>query len=229
LLSQAFLIDGASPFGWNDFAVCVPTMKTLHVAAVRMGVVAGILLGLVCYPAYLYGDRRDVRALMDTRSIGQALQTYKVNNGHFPQSLHVLTERQPDGNAALLKPSALRDPWGQPYHFDPGQLHPETGAPLVWSDGEPGDPDGKITNWQEELKLKQSFWQKPGIQALWMVLVIVFVVVLVYVRCRYFAEDTGLRSIREWARFGIDALIVTLICLLVVGLLRYLWVPTVLD
>ena len=192
-------------------------MKTMHVVAAKLFVVAVILLGAICCPPNLYGDRRDARAMMDTRSIAQALQTYEVNNGHFPQSLQELTKRQPNGNAALLKPSALLDPWNQPYHFDPGQLHPETGAPLVWSDGEPGDPDGKITNWQE--RLKQSFWEKVDIPVLWVVLVVVIVAGLVCGRRKYFTED-GFLS--EWA-IAIDLLIVEL----VFGLLCYLAMPRI--
>jgi hypothetical protein len=169
-------------------------MKTMNVVAAKLFVVAAILLGTICCPPYLYGYRRDERALMDTRSIAQALQTYEVNNGHFPQSLQELTKRQPNGNAALLKPSALLDPWNQPYHFDPGQLHPETGAPLVWSDGEPGDADGMITNWQEGLKL--SFWQTINHPAIWLALVIVIVAGYVPVRRKYFVEGSFLE---EWA------------------------------
>jgi hypothetical protein len=154
----------------------------------KMSVVAGILLGIVCCPARLHGDTLENRARMDLSSIEKALQTFKVNNGHYPQSLQELTERQPNGSAALLKAHAIRDPWGQPYHFDPGQLDPERGVPLVWSDCEPGQANRKIANWGEYSTRKPSLLER--IRPVYTPVLLGALVGLLFVRWRYFKEGT---------------------------------------
>ena len=184
-------------------------MEIIVVVAIIL-ILAGA--GIFVYTGVL-ADTRVNRAKMDVHSIEQAVQTYKVNNGYYPQTLQELTQRQPNNSAALLKPHAIINPWNQPYHFDAGLLHPETGAPLVWSDGEPGDPDGKITSWQEELK--RSFWEKVDVPALWLALVAIIVTGLIHLRRKFFVADT---FPAQRARLVIDLVNV----LLVFGLWCYL-------
>jgi hypothetical protein len=145
--------------------------------------------------------------------IEKALLTFKVKNGFFPQTLQELADRQPDGSAALLKTQALIDSWGQPYQYDPKQLDPESGTPLIWSDaGEPGNPDRKIANWPEPAP--PTYWEEHR-PLIWMSLLAAFLVGLVYVRCRYFQEGKlpGWKS--RLTQVGIEVLVVTFGCLLV--------------
>jgi len=63
-----------------------------------------------------------------------------------PQSLEELVTPT-DGNAPILKPEALIDPWGRQYQYVfPGQHNPD--EPDIWSQGpNPGDESSKIGNW----------------------------------------------------------------------------------
>ena len=63
----------------------------------------------------------------------------------LPTSLQQLVESQ-NGDDPILEKSALIDPWDQPYHYNAEMRHPETGAPLIWSDGPPGK-EKTISNW----------------------------------------------------------------------------------
>src|SRR5205823_2932065 len=86
------------------------------------------------------------RAKFDTKTLEKAATIYKQNFGEWPESLEVLAKDQPDGRAAFIDPANLVDPWGTPYHYDPKQLHPETGVPQIWTDGPPGSA-GRFANW----------------------------------------------------------------------------------
>jgi hypothetical protein len=199
-------------------------MKTLHAFAGRVGVVAGTLLGVVGYPTHLYGDTRENRARMDLSSIEKALLTFQIKHGHYPHSLEELTQRHPDDSSALLKSHALRDPWNQPYHYDPGQLHPETGIPLVWTDGDPGKPTCKIANWGEQGVTEPSFWHSLRNQAIWISILVTVVIGLAYGRSAYFKEAT----IGSWqsrgVQVGIEIAIVVLGVVLLAGcILVFAW------
>jgi hypothetical protein len=148
-------VDEGSQCGWL-------AMKTPHVVLAKMFVVAGIMLGMVCCAGCSHGEGRRSRAKIDISTIERALATFYRNYKHFPHSLQDLTERQPDSSPALLLNWHLWDPWNQPYQFDPCQLHPETGAPLIWSDGEPGQPDTMITNWDREPQPRSAAGEQNG-------------------------------------------------------------------
>jgi hypothetical protein len=88
------------------------------------------------------------RAKVDVQTLDKAVQTYIVKNGKSPATLQELTQRTPDGGAALLKETALIDPWGNPYQYDPNQLNPYNATPKIWTNGDPAQ-GGKtpISNW----------------------------------------------------------------------------------
>jgi Type II secretion system (T2SS), protein G len=87
--------------------------------------------------------------MMDVKNIEKAMEIYNLRNNQYPQSIDVLVSRQPDGSPALLEQAVMLDPWGHPYTMNPGELHPTTGKPHVYSNGRPGS--GLIIgNWQGE-------------------------------------------------------------------------------
>jgi hypothetical protein len=93
------------------------------------------------------------RARIDVKTLTTAVETYYVRDGVYPASLQVLTQKQPDGGAAFLSAKALIDPWGRPYVYEPGTLHPTKGTPLIYSHGpRPGDKAGRIANWSVKKK-----------------------------------------------------------------------------
>jgi general secretion pathway protein G len=92
---------------------------------------------------------REQRAQMDVKSLEKAVQVYYVRHGQNPPDLQTLCQRQSDGSPALLDQRALLDPWNQPYIFEPGNLHPLTAVPHIYSQGPPGM--GKMfSNWPGE-------------------------------------------------------------------------------
>jgi hypothetical protein len=88
-----------------------------------------------------------MRAKNDIKRIEQALVTFRVNNGYYPESLTALAEKQPNKGPPLLSKQALFDPWGWPYQYDPNNLQPKTDMPHVYSPGEPGT-NQTINNWE---------------------------------------------------------------------------------
>jgi hypothetical protein len=105
---------------------------------------------LLCIQNRAYGDSRGGRARLDVMTLDQAVTAWRLKYGALPPNLQIMTERHPDGSPALIKDLyALIDPWNEPYHYDPNQLCPESGKPLIWCDGPPGVSNGKMANWGE--------------------------------------------------------------------------------
>jgi hypothetical protein len=87
-----------------------------------------------------------IQARIDVKSLEQAVAAYEVKNGQRPLSLQILAEKQADGGPAYIKDTLLRDPWRQLYIYEPNTLHPNTGVPLIMSQGPPGQKM-PIRNW----------------------------------------------------------------------------------
>jgi hypothetical protein len=73
----------------------------------------------------------------------EACDQYNMNNGSFPPSLQALAQQQPNGGLPLVQVDALKDPWGQPYSYDPsgqrnGGMHAD-----IWVQR----PAGQVGNW----------------------------------------------------------------------------------
>jgi hypothetical protein len=86
------------------------------------------------------------RARLDVKALDSAVLAYKTRYGDLPPSLELLADVQPDGGPAFLDISVLHDPWGQPYGYSPGILHPTTKKPLIISSGAPGQ-NKVVVNW----------------------------------------------------------------------------------
>lgn len=76
-------------------------------------------------------------------ALTSAADTYKLNNGDWPPSLEALAQPQPNGGAPILDPDALRDPFGQPYGYDPSGNRNGGIRPDIWCNR----PSGQIGNW----------------------------------------------------------------------------------
>jgi len=124
-------------------------------------VILGLLATLVIPRVVGRGEEaKRTAALVQIRSIEQALELYKLDNGFYPsteQGLEALVTR-PSGSpepqnyrdGGYMKKIPL-DPWGRPYVYRcPGE-HGETDILSFGPDGEEGG-EGKnrdITNWEE--------------------------------------------------------------------------------
>jgi hypothetical protein len=76
--------------------------------------------------------------------IENAVASYKLKKGEFPETLEVLTQ----GKTAALEKKDLIDPWDKQYQYGPTILS-ATGKPRIWT----VRPDKKeIANWDKEKK-----------------------------------------------------------------------------
>ena len=115
-------------------------MEVLVVAAIIV-ILAGV--GGVVYTNYLEKARED-KAYLDVKLLSEQIELYRVNNGAYPTDLRVLTVIQQDGKPAILEESHLMDPWGNLYQYNPGDVHPQTLKPHVFTTA----PSGRaIANW----------------------------------------------------------------------------------
>ena len=85
-------------------------------------------------------------AKIQLRNLTNALDTFKVASGEYPPDLRELTQSQ-DGRAPLVPASALVDPWGQPYLYDPLGPKNQGKRPDVWTVRPGGDGTATIGNW----------------------------------------------------------------------------------
>jgi hypothetical protein len=89
-----------------------------------------------------------VDAWSGVQTIDVAVNSYRINEGAYPQTLQELAAEVPGGRRALLDVKSLIDPWGRAYVYEPNTLDPLTRRPLIYSQGpRPGDPAGRIRNW----------------------------------------------------------------------------------
>ncbi|HYV37502.1 MAG TPA: type II secretion system protein GspG [Gemmataceae bacterium] len=127
-------------------------MKSLVTLAIAIG------FFMLCIQNRAYGDSRVSRTRHQVMTLDHAVNAYRLRNGALPPNLAIMTERQPDGGPALLiDNNSIVDPWSQPFHYDPNQLCPESGKPLIWSDGPPGVSNAKIANWGEGSIYRSQF------------------------------------------------------------------------
>jgi len=117
-------------------------MEVLVVVAILV-VLAGV--GGVIYMRYL-DEAKVNRARLDIHAIEEVVLSYKTSNSEFPPNLALLTQPQ-DNGPAYLEQSAIIDPWGHEYGYEPNTLNPLTGKPLITSNG-PGGGAPPIRNWQ---------------------------------------------------------------------------------
>jgi general secretion pathway protein G len=116
-------------------------MEIIVVVAIIL-ILAGA--GALVLPRFL-ADANVSRAKTDVLALEKAIGAYQAKYGVYPQNLEILAES--DGtNPAYIKESLLKDPWQQPYIYEPGNLHPKTKIPHIYSAGAPGTGQ-IIANW----------------------------------------------------------------------------------
>lgn len=90
----------------------------------EMLIVVAIIVALAGISGfYLFGALADSQeGTAKTQVSGpltQAVQSYYLNNQHWPNDLTVLLQRDENGKGPYLdNPDVLRDPWKQPYQYD---------------------------------------------------------------------------------------------------------------
>jgi hypothetical protein len=66
-------------------------------------------------------------ARLKAQTLGQATLSFIINNGKSPEQLVELLQKNDLGGPYLKSASALVDPWGQPFQFNPDAVQPGTG------------------------------------------------------------------------------------------------------
>ena len=119
-------------------------------------VIIGLLASIVA-PQYFaqIGKSNEKVARAQIESLGQALDQYRLDTGHYPTSeqgltsLRVMPANQAQWRGPYLKRDLPNDPWGRPYQYRaPGQ-HGDYDLFSLGSDGQPGG-DGEaadVTSW----------------------------------------------------------------------------------
>jgi hypothetical protein len=74
--------------------------------------------GLTKEQLQLLESSRVSRAKIDCQSLGSQVETFKLNNNRYPNSMEELTQTQPNGEPPLVEPDRLKDPWGKTYQID---------------------------------------------------------------------------------------------------------------
>jgi general secretion pathway protein G len=82
-------------------------------------VIIGLLTTLVAKDVmgFLSGGRRTA-AVSDITQIGEALTTYAIKNGQYPEDLEVLVQRDDNGHRYLDRGKVPKDPWGTEYYYE---------------------------------------------------------------------------------------------------------------
>jgi general secretion pathway protein G len=120
----------------------------------EMLVVVAIIVALAGMGGYYYFAQLDKanesKAKVQVKTtLKQACDTYRLNNGHYPESLEILLH--PDqanaGKPYLENREAITDPWGQPYGYDANGQHNGGDRPDIWANS----PRGQIGNWPGSL------------------------------------------------------------------------------
>jgi general secretion pathway protein G len=119
------------------------TLMEVMVVAAILVILAGV--GAISVLGYL-SDAKEKAAKVGVQTLEQAVSAYYLDYQQYPNELADLTVTLPDGKAAKLPQTALTDPWGQPYQYEPTNLNQNTKTPHIYSNGEPGS-GRPISNW----------------------------------------------------------------------------------
>jgi hypothetical protein len=93
-------------------------------------------------------QQQEAVARIKALTIATALQAYKVQHNKYPDDLETLVK----GEKPFLEASAIKDPWGKAFKYDPAGPEHKGAKPDVWT----VTPEGKtIGNWEETPKEKE--------------------------------------------------------------------------
>ena len=115
------------------------TLAELMVVIVIIGLLATLVVPNVVSKL---GKANVTKARADITSISGAIESYAIENGgRFPESLEALVTPDENGNSYLNADIVPKDPWGNPYMFEP----PPSGSQKfrVFSYGKDGSPGGE--------------------------------------------------------------------------------------
>jgi general secretion pathway protein G len=122
--------------------VAFTLMEVLVVVAILV-VLAGIGIGVF----YYLDTAKERIASTQINSIETAVESYKILNGAYPENLNELLVAT--DKPAPLSQQQITDPWNRPYVIDLNTRHPQTGRPLIYSQGANPGTSPPIRNWNQ--------------------------------------------------------------------------------
>jgi general secretion pathway protein G len=114
------------------------SLAELMVVIVIIGLLATLVVPNVVRKL---GKANTTKAKADIVSIAKAVEDYVIeNNGRYPDSIEALIQEDEKGESYLNKSTVPKDPWGNPYVYEP----PTSGSRKfrVLSYGKDGVPGG---------------------------------------------------------------------------------------
>jgi general secretion pathway protein G len=119
----------------------------------EMLIVVAIIVALAGVGGYFlmgtFGQSQEDIARANVKAISNALDTYKLRNGEYPDSLQQLTVKDNAGNPRIIEPDMIIDPWRKPYVYEKvGTMNGADGRPDVYTIP-PNKQNTKIGNWSE--------------------------------------------------------------------------------
>jgi len=123
-------------------------------------VIIGLLAGYVGPKYFAQIGKSEVKtARAQINALGKALDTYRLDVGHYPSTengLAALTTQpnnEPKWQGPYLQKDAPKDPWDNPYHYQMPGTHGQSGDYDLWSLGNDNASGGKdiaadIVSWQ---------------------------------------------------------------------------------
>jgi hypothetical protein len=94
-------------------------------------------------PFKAMGREREILARYKALLLERAVQAYQLKHNKLPDSLEALAE----GDKPFVEKSALKDPWGKPFQYDPKGPRNKGLKPDIWT----SHPSGKLFgNWAEK-------------------------------------------------------------------------------
>lgn len=119
-------------------------------------VIIGLLAGIVA-PQYFaqIGKSNTKVAKAQIESFGQALDQYRLDNGHYPTTeqgltaLRKLPQQEARWQGPYLKRDIPPDPWGHPYVYLRPGAHGDYDLVSLGADGQPGGEgeSADVTSW----------------------------------------------------------------------------------
>jgi general secretion pathway protein G len=89
------------------------TLIEIMLVIVIIGIIVGIAVPKI---SGKLGTATDTAARASLKGVESAVSSYEMDHLRLPDSLNDLTT-QKDGKGPYLKPSELKDPWGQPFTY----------------------------------------------------------------------------------------------------------------
>lgn len=89
------------------------TLIEIMLVIVIIGIIVGIAVPKITGKV---GKANDVAAAASIKNLEGAIQSYEMDHLRLPDSLNDLT-LQKENNGPYVKPSDLKDPWGQPFVY----------------------------------------------------------------------------------------------------------------